>query len=143
VRLVDQHQVALLDVPGAAVDRLNAGEEDARPEIAPAEPGGVDAGRRVAPEADQLGVVLRDQLADVGDDEDALIGPGLQHALDEGRHHQTLAAGGRNHDERVAGVLGEVAVDRVDRGLLVGAERQHATASARASLTQAPPSRMR
>ena len=136
VRLVDQHQVALLHVVGAAVDRLDAGEEDAGAEVAPAEPGGVDAGRRVAPEADQLGVVLRDQLADVGDDQDALVGPGAQHALDEGGHDEALAAGGRDHDQRVAAVLGEVAVDRVDGGLLVGAERQHATASARASLTQ-------
>ena len=76
VRLVDQHQVALLHVVGAAVDRLDAGEEDARAEVAAAEPGRVDAGRRVAPEPDQLGVVLGDQLADMGDDQDALVGPG-------------------------------------------------------------------
>ena len=88
-------------------------------------------------------MVLRDQLADVGDDQDALVGPGAQHALDEGGHHQALAAGGRDDDERVAGVLGEVAVDRVDGGLLVGTQRQHATASARASLIQVAPSRMR
>ena len=131
VRLVDQHQVALLHVVGAAVDRLDAGEEDAGAQVAAAEPGGADAGRRLAPEADQLGEVLGDQLADMGDDEDALVGPGPQHALDEGGHHQALAAGGRDDDERVAAVLGEVAVDRVDRRLLVGTQRQHATASAR------------
>ena len=38
VRLVDQHQVALLHVVGAAVDRLDAGEEDAGPEVTAASP---------------------------------------------------------------------------------------------------------
>jgi hypothetical protein len=36
----------------------------------------------------QLGVVLLDQLADVGHDQDALIREGLEHALYEGGHHQ-------------------------------------------------------
>ena len=143
VRLVDQHQVALLHVVGAAMDRLDSGEEDEGPEVAPPEPGGVDAGRRVPPEPDQLGVVLRDQLADVRDDQDALVGPRAQHPLDEGRHSERFSTGGRDHHERMAGVLREVAVDRVDGRLLVGAQRQHATASARASLIQVAPSRIR
>jgi hypothetical protein len=144
VRLVDQHQVALLHVVGAAVDRLDAGEENAGAEVAPAEPGRVDAGRRVAPEADQLGVVLRDQLAHVRHDQDALVGPRLQHALDEGRHYEALTAGGRNDDERVAALLGEVAVDRVDGRLLIGTQGQHAASSSRwASSTQVEPSAMR
>ena len=83
VRLVDQHQVALLHVVGAAVDRLDAGEQHLRPDLPPAEPGRVDAGRRVGPQPHHLGVVLGDQLAHVGDHEDALVGPLLQHALDE------------------------------------------------------------
>lgn len=114
----------------------------ARPKIATTEPGGVDASGRVAPEPDQLGEVLRDQFADMGHDEDALVGPGAQNALDEGGHDQTFAAGSRNDDQRVARLLGEVAVDRVDGGLLVGTQRQHGTASARASLIQVAPSRM-
>ncbi len=142
MRLVDQHQVALLHVVRPAVDRLDAGKEDAGAEVTPAEPGRDDARRRIAPEPDQLGMVLGNQLAHMGHDEDALVGPGAQNALDEGRHHERLAAGGRDHDERVAGLLGEVAVERVDGGLLVGTQRQHATAS-RASFTQGLPSRIR
>ena len=139
MRLVDQHQIASLHVVGAAMDRLDAGEEDAGAEVAPPEAGGADASRRVAPETDQLGMVLRDQLADVGHHENPLVGPGAEHALDEGCHDKALAAGGRNDDQRVAALPGEVAVDRVDRGLLVGTERQHFAASARASLIQVPP----
>ena len=40
----------------------------ARAEIAPPKPGRTDARRRIAPETDEFGMVLRDQLADMGHD---------------------------------------------------------------------------
>ena len=144
MRLVDQHEIGMADLACLVVDRLDAGEEDRGLNIAAAEPGRVDAGRRVGPEPDELGIVLRDQLADMGDDEDALVGPGLQHAFDEGSSHEALAAGGGDHDERVAALRLEIAVDRVDRGLLICAQGQHgAASSSRASLVHAAPSRIR
>jgi hypothetical protein len=142
--LVDQHQIGMADTRRLVVDRLDAGEEDPGPRIAAAETGRVDARRRLRPEPQHLGMVLRDQLADMGDDQHALVGPGLEHAVDEGGHDEALAAGRGDHDERVAALLLEIAVDRGDRGLLVGAQGQHAAASSsRASLVQAEPSRMR
>ena len=142
MRLVDQHQIALLHVVGAAVDRLDAGEQHLRADLALAQAGRVDAGRRIGPQPDHLGMVLRDQLAHMGDDQDALIGPLPQHALDEGRQHDRLAAGGRDHHQRMPRLVGEVVVDRRDGGLLIGAQAQHDAAS-RASLTQLLPSAIR
>ena len=75
MRLVDQRQIAALDVVGALVDALDAGEQDLRMQIALVQPGRVDAGRRVRPQPEHLGVVLRDQLLDVGDDEDPRVRP--------------------------------------------------------------------
>ena len=75
VRLIDQHQIAALDVVGALVDALDAGEQDLRVQIALVQPGRVDAGRGLRPQPDHLAVVLRDQLLDVGDDEDSRVGP--------------------------------------------------------------------
>ena len=75
VRLIDQRQIAALDVVGALVDALDAGEQDLRVQIALVQPGRVDAGRRVRPQPDHLAVVLRDQLLDVGDDENPRVGP--------------------------------------------------------------------
>ena len=86
------------------------------------EPSRVDAGGRVGPQSHHLGMVLGDQLAHVGDHEDALVGPLLQHALDERGHHDRLAAGGGDHDQRMPIALPEVLVDRRDGGLLVGAK---------------------
>jgi hypothetical protein len=142
--LVDQHQIGMADARRLVVDGLDAGEEDPGPRIAAAESGRVDACRRLGPEPQHLGMVLRDQLPHMGDDEHALIRPGLEHAVDEGGHDEALAAGGGDDDEWVAALLLEIAVDRGDRGLLVGAQGQHAAAScSRASLVQAEPSRMR
>ena len=73
-----------------------------------------------------------------------MIGPCLQHALDEGGHHQALASGGRDHHQRVPFMVLEIAVDRGDRGLLIGAQGQHGAASVvRASFAQVEPSAMR
>ena len=144
MRLVDQHQIGVADFGRAAVDRLDAREEDPRLRLALAEARRIDARRSIGPEADHLGIVLRDQFADMGHDQDPLIRPGLQHAFDEGRHDQRLAARGRNDHQRIAGVGLEIAVDRSDRGLLIGAQGQHGAASGeRASLVQVEPSAMR
>ena len=144
MRLVDQHQIGVADLGRAAVDRLDAGEEGPCLRLALAEARRIDARRSIGPEADHFGMVLGDQLAHMGHDQDALIGPDLQHALDEGRHDERLAACGRNDHQRIAGVGLEIAVDRGDRGLLVGAQGQHGAASGeRASLVQVVPSAMR
>ena len=142
MRLVDQHQIALLDFIGAPVDRLDAGEQHPRADLALAQPGRIDAGRRLGPQADHLGMVLRDQLAHMGDDQDALVRPLLQHALNEGRQHEGLASGRRYDDERMPRLLGKVVVDRRDGGLLIGTQAQHG-ASSRASFTQLLPSGIR
>ena len=140
--LVDQHQVALLHVVGPAMDRLDAGKQDPRLDIAAAEPGRIDPRRRLGPQSHHLGMVLGDQLAHVGDHENALVGPLLQHALDERGQHDRLAASCRDHDQRMAVLLGKVLVDRRDGSLLVGTEAQH-DASSRASLIQLVPSARR
>jgi hypothetical protein len=67
-------------------------------------------------------MVLGDQLTDMGHDQDALVGPSFQHALDEGGHDEGLASGSRDHDQRIALVGFEIAVDRCDRGLLIWAQ---------------------
>ena len=94
MRLVDQHQIAVLHVVGAAVDRLDAGEQDLARRSRACQPGRVDAGRRVGPQPDHLGVVLRDQLAHMGDDQDALVGPVLAaRPRMKAAMHERLAAG--------------------------------------------------
>jgi hypothetical protein len=62
MRLIDQDQIGALDVVGLAMDRLDAGEQDMSVDLAPLEPGAVDASRCLRPEAEELGVVLADQL---------------------------------------------------------------------------------
>ena len=125
MRLVHQHQIALLDAVGLAVDRLDAGKQDTGAEIATAQPGGIDAGGSIGPEAEQFGMVLGDQFADVGDDQDALVGPLLQHLADEAGHDQTLAARGRDHHQRMTDLAPEIVVDGVDGRALVRTEGQH------------------
>ena len=126
MRLVDEDEIAKADLGGAPVDRLDAGEEDRRIRIAATEAGRIDAGWRLRPEADHLGMVLRDQLTHMGDDEDTLVGPRLEHTLDEGGHDQTLAASRRDHHDRMTLVFFEIFVDRFNRGFLVGAQFKHA-----------------
>ena len=121
MRLVDQHQIALLDLVGAAVDRLDTGEQHARTDLALAQSRRIDAGRRLGPKPHHLGMVLRDQLAHMGDDQDALIGPLPQHALNESGQHDRLATGRRDDNDRVTRLVGEVVVDRRDGGLLIRA----------------------
>ena len=142
MRLIDQDQIGALDVVGSAMDRLDAGEQDLSVDLTPLEPRAVDAGRRLRPQAEELGVVLADQLAHVGDDENALIRPGLEHLPDELGHDQRFAAGGRNDDHRMAARAAEVVVDRIDRGALVRAELQAHAASLPVS-RQMLPSAMR
>ena len=125
MRLVDEDEVAVTDLGRLAVHRLDACEENARIRLALSEPRRIDPGRGLGPQPHHLGVVLGDQLPHMGDDQDALVGPGLENALGEGRHHQALAPGRRNDDERVALVVFEVAVDRRD-GL--AADRDEASA---------------
>ena len=48
--LVDQHQIGMADARRLVVDGLDAGEEDPGPRVAAAEPGRVDARRRLGPE---------------------------------------------------------------------------------------------
>ena len=126
VRLVDQHQIAALDVVGALVDALDAGEQDLRVQIALVQPGRVDAGRGLRPQPDHLAVVLRDQLLDVGDDENSRVGPVGDGAGGKGCKDKALARPHGQHDQRIAGILREVAVDRLDRRGLIGAELDHA-----------------
>ena len=132
--LIDQHQVGALDGVGLPVHRLDAGEQDLRLDVPPVQPGAVDPGRRLGPEADELGEVLADQLPDVGQDDDPLVRPLRQHLLDEGGHDQRLAAGGRDHDQGMAGRRREVVVDRVDRGALIRAQLQGHAAPSRQTL---------
>jgi hypothetical protein len=112
------------------VDRLDAGKQDLRLDVAAVQPGAVDPGRRLRPQAQELGEVLADQLPDVGQDDDPFVGPLRQHLLDEGGHDQRLAAGGRDNHQRMAARRHEVGVDRVDGGALIGAQLQdHAAPS--------------
>ena len=90
--LVDQHQVGALDGVGLPVHRLDAGEQDLRLGVPPVQPGAVDPGRRLGPEADELGEVLADQLTDVGQNDDPLVRPLRQHLLDEGPENDRLPA---------------------------------------------------
>ena len=114
MRLVDQNQVALLHVVDPLVDRLDAGKQNARLDIALFQPGRIDAGRRLGPQLHQLQIVLLDQFPDVGDDQNALVGVGLEHTFDKAGHDQGFAARRRDDDERVARGSFKVAVDAVD-----------------------------
>ena len=126
VRLVDDGEIDMPEIAGAPGDRLHAGDEDLAPELALAEPGRVDARRGVGPEPDQRRVVLRDQLAHVGDDQDAGLGVGHHRAAGElGEDHALARAGRRDHQRRAAAGA-EPGVERVDRRALVVAQLDHA-----------------
>ena len=88
VRLVNEHQVTLLDVIDPLVDRLDASKKDPGMDVTLLETGRIDARRGLWPELLELGVVLLDQLPHMGHDQDALVRIGLEHALDESGHHQ-------------------------------------------------------
>jgi hypothetical protein len=146
MRLVDQHEIGLLHVIGFPVYRLDTGEQNACTDIALVEPGRVDAGRRLRPKLQELGSVLADQFPYMGDNENPLVRPLFQDLADEGGHDQRLAAGRGDNDDRVTGLLSEIAVDSVDRCALIGPEPDHGAASPRSGftpLTQLLPSRMR
>ena len=51
VGLIDQHQIGALNGVSLAVHRLDAGEQDPRLDVAPVQPGAVDARRRLGPQA--------------------------------------------------------------------------------------------
>jgi len=105
--------------PQLAVDGLDAGKEDAGGNVTLLQARRVDAGRRLGPQAFQLSVVLLDELADMGHDQDALIGPGLEHAFDEARHDQGFAPSGRDANQGVSSLGLEVGVDTLDGSRLV------------------------
>ena len=88
---IDQHQIAVPDLRHPGMDGLDAGEQDAGGNVTLLQARRVDAGRRLGPQAFQLSVVLLDELTHMSDDQDALIGPGLEHAFDEARHDQGFA----------------------------------------------------
>ena len=72
----------------------------------------------------------------------------VRRGFGERRLNEDLRASGmatsRHHHQRVALVVLEIAVDRGDRGLLIGAQGQHGAASVvRASFAQVEPSAMR
>ena len=71
VRLVDHDEVARPDGVPLVPHRLDAADQHLRGGLAAAEAGRIDAGRRLRPVAGQLGVVLSDEFAAVGDDRDA------------------------------------------------------------------------
>ena len=127
--LVDQDQVDPADLRGVPVGRLDPGEQDRCIVLAAAQSRRADAGRRAWPAAQQLRVVLRDQLLHVRQHEDALARVGRQHRVNEGGEHQALAGPGGQHHQRVAGLLLEPREDAVDGFLLVRAqlhgERRH------------------
>ena len=145
MRLVYEDEVAVTDFHCTAMHRLDAGEENARIRLAPPEPGGIDPRRSLGPQPHHLGVVLGNEFAGMGDDEDALVGPRLEHALGERRKHQGFPRSCRKDQQRVALVILKIRIDGIDGFLLVGTERQHdsASASPRASLSQLEPSFMR
>lgn len=127
--LVDQDQVDPADLRGVTERRLDSCEQDRRIVLATSEPRRADAGRRSRPAAQKLRVVLRNQLLHVGQDDDALARVGREHRVDEGGQHERLASAGREHHQRVPGLLLEPAEDAVDGFLLVRAqlhgERRH------------------
>src|SRR5690606_4564130 len=69
------------------------------------------------------------QLLDVREDDDPGIRPLLDGLPHESRDDQALAAGGRDHNERVARTLLPIGRDGIDRGALVGAELHQSLSS--------------
>ena len=128
VRLVDDGEIDVPEVPGASRHRLHPGDEDLPPELALAEPGGIDARRGIRPEPDQRCMVLRDQLADMGDDQDAGLGVGHHRAAGELGEDHALAGAGRCDHQRRAAPGAEPGIERLDRRALVVAELDHARA---------------
>ena len=119
---------------------LDARDEDLASELSLAEPGRVDARRRVGPEPDQRRVVLRNQLAHVGDDQDAGLGICESGAASELGEDHALARSGRCRHQRRAAAGAEPGVERVDRRALVVAQLDH---SAPRRWTRLPASRQR
>ena len=117
--LIYQYQVEPTQFPGALVNALNPGEQHLRLRLTALQPGGIDTGRSQRPMVDQLIVILPDQLLDMGQDQDALIRPRFQDFLDEGGHNERFSASCWTHDQRIATVVFEVAVDGIDRFTLV------------------------
>ncbi len=65
------------------MDRLDAGEQDLRANVAARQPGGVDAGRRLRPGAQHRHEVLLDQLLHVREDQHAGVAIGGDHAVEK------------------------------------------------------------
>jgi len=118
--LINQHQVALLHVVDALVNRLDSGKQDLGSDLALFETGRIDSSGRIGPDLLELRMVLFDQLTNMRDDQDALIGECLEHTFDKSRHHQRLAPGRWDDHQRIAGLIMEIVVDALDGGTLVG-----------------------
>ena len=128
MRLVDQHDVDLAETGRVVVDGLDAGEHDLRSVVPFPQAGGVDAERRLRPEAQQLLRILPDQLADMRQHQDARAGP-LQAAAAGVGQDQRLAGAGRQYDQRIAGALLPPAEDLGDSRLLIGTQLDHGVGS--------------
>ena len=81
--LINQHQIGVADFMGAAMDGLDACKQNTGLRLALAQARRINAGRCLRPKPDHLGMVLGDQFAHMGHDQDALIRPSLQHPFDE------------------------------------------------------------
>ena len=114
VRCLTNANVLTTGFNAPAVDGLDAGEEHLGADLAALQSRRVDARGGLGPQAKQLRVVLGDELTHVGHDQQALVGVGLEHPLDEGGHDQGFAAGGRQGQERISLLVHEVVVDRPD-----------------------------
>jgi len=71
VRLVDDDEIELSKLVDLVPHRLDAAEQDLLPRVPPPQLGLIDAGRRPFPHADQLFVILIDELGRVRDVDDA------------------------------------------------------------------------
>ncbi|GJD74797.1 hypothetical protein CFIICLFH_3033 [Methylobacterium goesingense] len=122
VGLVHHDEVERSDLGYAVPDRLDAAEQHLRPLVPAPEPGRVETGRRARPEVQELAVVLGDQLAGVGDDEDAVRRVRREGLAHQSRDDQGLARPGGQHDETGPVAPRPGGVECIEAGALIGAK---------------------
>jgi hypothetical protein len=119
---VYDHEVERVEVAGPVPDRLDAAEQHLCAGLAATEAGGIDTRRCLRPERQEFAVVLCDEFAAVGDDDDAMAGIAIEHLSHQGGDHQRLAGTGRQDDEARALLSCPGGIEGVEAGALIGAE---------------------
>src|SRR5262245_46105010 len=117
LRFIDDDEMADAEPLRVAPDALNISQHDWRIPIPPAEPGRIDAVRRVRPELQEMLEILVQELAYMHKDQCPQIPVSGGNVLDRFSDQHAFAGASGHHNERMATAGIPISVKRTERRL--------------------------